>query len=185
MISALLAEHIPVVGESAGLSPPPNLAAASILIFDADGPGFGQAVALARERPIRLVATLRTPTGSRLRELADAEVCAILLLDDLTPEALVKTTRSVAGGSTTLSHSLLMHLIDYAARLSADATGTLTGREREVLQMLAEGLDTRSIATALNYSERTVKNVVHDLLVKLNCRTRAQAVGIATKAGVI
>lgn len=185
MISALLAEHIPVVGESAGLAPPPDLGSTGILIFDADGLGYSQAAQLAEGGPLRLVATLRTPTGSRLRELADSEVCAILLLDDLTPETLVKTIRSVAQGSTTLSHSLLMHLMDYAARLSADATGTLTTRERQVLQMLAEGQDTRSIATALNYSERTVKNVVHDVLMKLNCRTRAQAVGIATKAGVI
>jgi DNA-binding NarL/FixJ family response regulator len=185
MVSALLAEHIPVVGEGPALEPAPDLTMTTVLIFEADGLGFSQAMSLTRGWPVRLVATLRAPTGSRLRELADAKVCAILLLDDLTPENLVRTTRLVAQGNTTLSHSLLMRLMDYAARISADATGALTARERQVLQMLADGQDTRSIATKLNYSERTVKNIVHDLLVKLNCRTRAQAVGMAAKAGVI
>ena len=51
--------------------------------------------------------------------------------------------------------------------------------------MLADGEDTRGIAQGLCYSERTVKNVVHDVLTKLSCRTRAQAVATATRAGII
>jgi len=42
-----------------------------------------------------------------------------------------------------------------------------------VLRMLADGETTRGIAERLNYSERTVKNIVRDLLSKLNCKTRA------------
>ena len=45
--------------------------------------------------------------------------------------------------------------------------------------------DTSDIAVQLCYSERTVKNVVHDILMKLNCRTRAHAVALATRSGVI
>ena len=52
-----------------------------------------------------------------------------------------------------------MRLIEHAARTSAEPAGVLTTRERQVLQMLAAGEDTRSIASGLNYSERTVKNV--------------------------
>ena len=55
--------------------------------------------------------------------------------------------------------------------------------ERPVmLHMLADGLTTREIAEELSYSERTVKNIVHDVLEKLGCRTRAHAVAIATRA---
>jgi DNA-binding NarL/FixJ family response regulator len=61
----------------------------------------------------------------------------------------------------------------------------LTARELAVLQMLADGMATREIAEELSYSERTVKNVVHDLLEKLNCRTRAHAVALAIRHGVI
>jgi DNA-binding CsgD family transcriptional regulator len=51
--------------------------------------------------------------------------------------------------------------------------------------MLADGEGTREIAVRLNYSERTVKNIVHDLLIKLNCKTRAHAVALAARRGVI
>nr|BFE71212.1 hypothetical protein GCM10020092_045130 [Actinoplanes digitatis] len=61
----------------------------------------------------------------------------------------------------------------------------LNPRERSVLRLLADGMDTRGIAEDLCFSERTVKNVVHDVLTKLNCRTRAQAVAVATREGVI
>ena len=61
----------------------------------------------------------------------------------------------------------------------------LSDREYEVLRMLAEGESTRGIATQLSYSERTVKNIVRDLLVKLNGKTRAHAVALATRQGVI
>jgi DNA-binding NarL/FixJ family response regulator len=63
--------------------------------------------------------------------------------------------------------------------------GALSDRELAVLRMLADGEDTRGIAQGLCYSERTVKNVVHDVLTKLSCRTRAQAVATATRAGLI
>lgn len=61
----------------------------------------------------------------------------------------------------------------------------LTSRELAVLRMLADGEVTRGIAEQLNYSERTVKNIVRDVLVKLNCRTRAHAAALATRRGLI
>lgn len=65
------------------------------------------------------------------------------------------------------------------------STHALTDREFDVLRMLADGESTRGIAERLNYSERTVKNIVHDLLAKMGCRTRAHAVALATRQGVI
>jgi DNA-binding NarL/FixJ family response regulator len=68
---------------------------------------------------------------------------------------------------------------------SPNGDGLLTHRELAVLRMLADGEDTRGIAAELNYSERTIKNIVRDVLVKLGCRTRAQAVATATRQGAI
>jgi DNA-binding NarL/FixJ family response regulator len=65
---------------------------------------------------------------------------------------------------------------------------TLTGlsqRETEVLRLLADGLDTSEIAEKLIYSERTVKNVLHNLLNRLNLRNRAHAVAYALRQGLI
>ncbi|MBX9246984.1 response regulator transcription factor [Actinotalea ferrariae] len=185
MVSALTTDHVAVVGESVGLHPTPDLARTHVLVFEADGSSFPRVRALVAGRPVGLVATVREPSGPRLQELAEAGVAAILLLDDLTPETLVRTARSVSSGRVTLTHSLLMRLMDHAARVGSAPAGSLSARERQVLQMLADGEDTRAIACGLNYSERTVKNVVHDVLTKMNCRTRAQAVGVAARAGII
>ena len=78
----------------------------------------------------------------------------------------------------------VMPRVLHHARASGSQTpGSLNDRERSVLRLLAEGSDTRGIASGLCFSERTVKNVVHDVLTKLNCRTRAQAVAAGHPRG--
>ncbi|SDJ53697.1 DNA-binding response regulator, NarL/FixJ family, contains REC and HTH domains [Actinokineospora alba] len=61
----------------------------------------------------------------------------------------------------------------------------LSQRETEVIRLLADGLDTAEIAERLIYSERTVKNVLHNMLSRLNLRNRAHAVGYALRQGLI
>jgi DNA-binding NarL/FixJ family response regulator len=55
----------------------------------------------------------------------------------------------------------------------------------EVLRLLADGLDTSEIAHKLAYSERTVKNVVHDVTTRLQLRNRSHAVAYALREGLI
>lgn len=59
----------------------------------------------------------------------------------------------------------------------------LTRRECEVLQLLAEGKSNRKIGEALYISEKTVKNHVSNILQKMNCNDRTQAVVEAIKKG--
>ncbi|MDQ2749394.1 MAG: LuxR C-terminal-related transcriptional regulator [Pseudonocardiales bacterium] len=61
----------------------------------------------------------------------------------------------------------------------------LTGRERDVLALVAEGYSTREVATRLAYSERTIKNIVQDVTMRLNLRNRTQAVVYAVRHGWI
>jgi DNA-binding NarL/FixJ family response regulator len=133
----------------------------------------------------RLVAMVDDPGDERLERLARGGVSAILYRDQLTPELLCTTVRAVLAGRTSLPTDLLPRLLTRALRADRVERGTLSDRELAVLRMLAAGEDTRGIALGLCYSERTVKNVVHDVLTKLNCRTRAQAVATATRAGII
>jgi DNA-binding NarL/FixJ family response regulator len=61
----------------------------------------------------------------------------------------------------------------------------LTDRETKVLRLVADGFDTAEIATNLAYSERTVKNVIHDVTARLQLRNRSHAVAYALRAGLI
>ncbi|MFD5828345.1 response regulator transcription factor [Lentzea sp. NPDC060358] len=61
----------------------------------------------------------------------------------------------------------------------------LSARETEVLRLLADGLDTAEIAERLIYSDRTVKNILHNLLSRLELRNRAHAVAYALRHGII
>ena len=61
--------------------------------------------------------------------------------------------------------------------------GTLTARERELLELLARGLDNHQIAAHLELSEKTVRNMVSNVLAKLGLESRAQAIVHAREAG--
>jgi DNA-binding NarL/FixJ family response regulator len=73
---------------------------------------------------------------------------------------------------------------DVLAPQGLTAAGLYT-REVDVLRLLAEGLDTVEIAQRLNYSERTVKNIIHGILSRLKLRNRSHAVAYALRNGVM
>jgi DNA-binding NarL/FixJ family response regulator len=83
----------------------------------------------------------------------------------------------------------LLHGITRAAREVLEPRGLtlsrLTVREQQVLALVANGCSTREVALELSYSERTVKNILHDVVIKFGARTRAQAVANAVRAGLI
>ena len=64
-------------------------------------------------------------------------------------------------------------------------TTTLAERERCVLQLFADGLSTREVARQMCYSERTIKNVLQDLTIRLNVSNRTHAVAYAVRHGWI
>jgi DNA-binding NarL/FixJ family response regulator len=64
-------------------------------------------------------------------------------------------------------------------------TGGLTTREVAVLKLVADGEDNARIAARLNYSERTIKKVIQDVMTRLNLRNRTQAVAYAIRVGAL
>ncbi len=61
----------------------------------------------------------------------------------------------------------------------------LDTRELQVVRLIADGYDTREIAEQLNYSERTVKNVIHCMMTRLSLRNRPHAVAYALRCGAM
>ncbi len=74
---------------------------------------------------------------------------------------------------------------DNALKAKSGATDTLSEREKEVLLLLAEGLDAKSLAQKLNISQYTARNHIQNILVKLDLHSKAQAVSYAFKKGLL
>jgi DNA-binding NarL/FixJ family response regulator len=185
MAACLQSADFVVRGESATLAPVPVVAGLDILVFEYAGSTLRRAVRLAEGRTTRLVATVRDVNEQAVREIVDAGVGAVLPHGTLTPDTLIASLRAVVAGTVAMPADMLNRLLLHVTQTSHLGPTGLNTRERSVLRLLADGMDTRGIAEDLCFSERTVKNVVHDVLTKLNCRTRAQAVAVATRGGVI
>jgi DNA-binding NarL/FixJ family response regulator len=113
------------------------------------------------------------------------------LLKDVTPEELLTAIRVVAGGEALLAPAATRHLVDAfvsgpsLGHPDARLVGALTGREREVLRLVAQGLSNAEIAGRLVVSPATAKTHVSRILAKLGLRDRAQLVIAAYEAGLI
>lgn len=153
------------------------------MIFELDAAGVAREAAPARRTEVRLTGILRDKSVDPSK--LSGEVTAVLVLRGLTPSRLLACVRAVTRGGAMSPEILCKMLPGQGDQAPERETVPLTSRELAVLRMLAEGEGTRGIAQQLAYSERTVKNIVRDVLVKLDCRTRAHAVARATRAGVI
>ncbi len=111
------------------------------------------------------------------------------LLKDAGPEQILAAVRQVAAGEMLLAPALTKRLIEeYTTRPlpgSAEALAVLTGRERDVLMAIAQGLSNLEIGVRLHVSEGTVKTHVSRILAKLGLRDRVQAVIAAYESGLV
>lgn len=113
------------------------------------------------------------------------------LLKDAPAEELVDAIRSVAVGDGLLAPSLTRRVIEEFARAPSPShaaragLGQLTGREIQVLTLLARGRSNAEIARELFVSEATVKTHVSNVLAKLSLRDRVQAVIAAYESGLV
>jgi DNA-binding NarL/FixJ family response regulator len=111
------------------------------------------------------------------------------LLKDASPSALLDAVRVIHNGEALLSPSVTRRLIEEFARRPDPARrpaalDMLTGREREVLALVAGGLSNGEIAEHLVVSPATSKTHVSRIMAKLNARDRAQLVMIAYETGL-
>jgi DNA-binding NarL/FixJ family response regulator len=113
------------------------------------------------------------------------------LLKDIPPADLLAAIRVVASGEALLAPTVTRRLIAEFTRVAAAAPliarelATVTGREREVLALVARGLTNSEIAAHLGLGISTVKTHVRRLLSKLNVHDRAQLVIVAYESGLV
>ncbi len=103
------------------------------------------------------------------------------LLKDMPPTELVEAVLGAGAGEPRIPASMAGRVLDEVDAGSMGAIEDLSPREREVLELMAEGLRNREIAERLFLSEATIKTHVRHLLDKLRLRNRAEAAAFATR----
>lgn len=106
-----------------------------------------------------------------------------LLLKNATAEKVVRTVRFVLTGAKALPQALTNPLFSVMVARAVDASRAewheserITKREREIIDLMTEGLSNKEIASRLNIATFTVKSHVHNILEKLALQTRVQVV---------
>jgi DNA-binding NarL/FixJ family response regulator len=166
-----------------------------LVVMDLSMPGMSGADAtreITRRFPSTAVLVVTVSTGEA--DVIDAleAGAAGYLLKDSEPAEIVRAVESAMSGDAPLSPRVA-RLVVQRARLTPGggaaaatlAVEELTERERDVLRLLAEGLDNREIAEALFLSPTTVKRHVSSIVGKLGVSNRVQAAIWAVRAGVV
>jgi DNA-binding NarL/FixJ family response regulator len=147
---------------------------------------------LHRDGGKRVVMVVTRLDDAALLSSVEAGACGILRRSEAESARVADAVITAANGDGSVPPDLLGRLLSQVSRLQRQVLAprglSLNGfsdREVDVLRLLSEGWDTAEIADKLAYSERTVKNVIHDITVRLQLRNRSHAVAFAVRAGVI
>jgi NarL family two-component system response regulator LiaR len=107
------------------------------------------------------------------------------LLKESRPDELLQAIRDVAAGKSSLHPTIARRVIQGLAQPPpASGTQELTGREKEILALVAQGRSNKAIAARLSLSERTVRSHVSRILAKLQLGSRTQATLYALRTGL-
>jgi two-component system response regulator NreC len=107
------------------------------------------------------------------------------LLKEAAAEQLIRALRTVAAGGTFLASPLSSEAMDRIASEQGDVYESLTSRERQVLQLIAEGKTNRQIAQELNVALKTIDTHRSRLMQKLDLHDQAALIKYALRRGIV
>jgi DNA-binding NarL/FixJ family response regulator len=102
------------------------------------------------------------------------------ILKEAPHDTLLRAIERLAVGESYIDPALMPAFLS-----GKDQTDMLTAREREILQLLADGMSNADVASKLFISQETVKSHVRHILAKLEADTRTHAVAIALRESII
>jgi DNA-binding NarL/FixJ family response regulator len=148
--------------------------------------------AVQRNECPRVVVVVTRLDESGLFSAAEAGACGFLRRAMTRSDTLLGAIKGALHGDGTVPPDLLGRVLTHVGTLQHSnmapggfSFGGFTSREIDVLRLLADGMDTISVAQTLSYSERTVKNVLQDVTRRHNLRNRTHAVAFALRQGLI
>jgi DNA-binding NarL/FixJ family response regulator len=149
-----------------------------------DGDGVTATAELTRLYPqIRVVVLTAHTDTALMQRAADAGACCLLPKDGSLPDML-EALRTARRGGLVVHPALLKSLIATQPP-KPGYLPPLSRRERDVLRMLADGSDAKTIAKDLGIAVNTCRGYVKSLLLKLNAHSQLEAVVIATNHGLV
>jgi DNA-binding NarL/FixJ family response regulator len=181
------------VGTTDGIWQTEALYEADVILVDSSESEGCDFIAQARKKlGVPVIACSSDCDEDRILAAVEAGAVGVLAKETITPENLCATVEATLSGAGVMSPELLAMLFAGLNRVSREvlqprglSLSRLTTREQQVLRLIAQGRATREVALELCYSERTVKNVLHDVVTKLGVRSRSHAVAYAVRHGLI
>jgi len=131
-------------------------------------------------RTARLIALMPSPTAEAGVQAASLGFVG-LVSRDVTPRALERTIAATAQGESAFPRVALRGLVQAVSRLSSPRPGqvSLTPRQEQIVELIAQGSTDREIAGVLQISQSTAHKHVQNALRRLNAKTRSQLVASA------
>jgi DNA-binding NarL/FixJ family response regulator/signal transduction histidine kinase len=177
------------LGEARDMLEDVDVAVVDLELSDGDG---SELIVELRERNPAAHALVLTASLDRTEIARAVESGATAVIHKTAPlKELVSTVRRLRAGETQLPSEDVVELLRLADRQherkhrDRQAPASLTAREREVLQALADGLDSRRIAERLGITIRTEQNHVANILAKLGVHSRLQALVLALRYDIV
>jgi DNA-binding NarL/FixJ family response regulator len=174
----------------------PPAASASVLILcvdSIDADALGVLRTYWRKTVMQTVLVVGRILEAELYEALECGVRTIVRRQEASPERLVRAIQMADRGAGDLPPDLLGNLLGHIGVTLRSGTGTrnpaplpgFSQREVDVVRLVGDGFDTNEIARKLSYSERTIKNVIQGIMLRLNLRNRAHVVAYAAREGYL
>ncbi len=180
-----------VVGQATSIAQARELvasAAPDVVLLDhrlPDGDGVGAIAELLRTRPSAKVVVLTASASDRVLVAAMEAGAAGFIAKTQPLDDVMAGVRAAAQGESVVSAKLLSRLLPRLQRRGGTGAADLTEREREILDLLANGLSNADIAQQLTISVHTVRNHVANLSAKLGAHSKLEVLAIAVREGLV
>lgn len=173
-------------------APEPNRTSVALVVADRVAEPTLRTLRSLQRVGARLVLVVAELDDADLVAAVEAGVAGVVRRAEASPDRLINVVQAAAVGDGALPPDLLGRLLNQVGKLQRQVLwprgltfGGLAEREIEVLRLVADGLDTAEIAAKLSYSQRTIKNILHDITSRLHLRNRSHAVAYALRHGLI